>query len=116
MIELDCPTFISKEMKRQRVLCLLGIPCIFFVTLIVLSLHLRTGAESSASRIKLIAAHPRKFESHGERLINWEKLQKAHPQDVVYDPEHLAMLGQVHGLEDEDLKVKGNREILARFT
>ncbi|XP_060589941.1 polypeptide N-acetylgalactosaminyltransferase 11-like [Ruditapes philippinarum] len=96
------------KMKRQRILCLFGIPCVFFITLIVLSFHLRNGVDvTSIKKQRLIAAHSHKFESRIEKYSKSDKLLSEHPQDLIYNPEHLAMLGQINGKEDEEFKQNG---------
>ena len=99
----------ENNMKRQRILCLFGIPCMFFMTIFVLSIHLRPGAETTIiKKHRLVAAYSHRFESRIEKYSKSDKLFNEHPQDLIYDSAQLEMLGQIHSKEDEELKANGN--------
>ncbi|KAL4222749.1 hypothetical protein ACF0H5_018790 [Mactra antiquata] len=98
-----------RRMSTQRTICLIGIPSIFFVTLIVLSLQLRSGYDTSTKRQKLVSAHSQVYESRSEKIHRSDKLHNSHPEDLIYNNERLVLLGHVNTQEEIDFKNNGDK-------
>lgn len=78
------------------------------MTLVILSIHLNYSSETQTARKqRLTAAHRYKYETRSMQFYNSEKLQRNLPQDFIYNPEMLEMIGQVHTKDEEEIKLKG---------
>ncbi|XP_052245931.1 polypeptide N-acetylgalactosaminyltransferase 11-like [Dreissena polymorpha] len=94
------------RLKRYQKAGVLGVPVIFFITIVVLNSKLLSSSTGGGDQRKLRLVH-----AHSERSAERfkpERLRMSHPSDLVYDAEKLMMLGRINDDKDQKQKEEGS--------